>query len=79
MIPALLALLSCPARPVPGVELLARLYDWEPDTIDELLALQPEIEREAARAGQLQYRSQEAVKRCTELRPIPLKHIPFGF
>lgn len=77
--PLILALLSCPARPIPGADLLARLYASGPASVDDLLAVGPEIEAEIEAANSLAYRSEQAVKRCLQLKSVPAPQPPPGF
>lgn len=79
MTPAVAALLACPARPVPGAALLARLHEAGVPTIDEMLELQPEIEEAVSQADRLAYQSEQAVKRCLALKPVSTPQPPTGF
>jgi hypothetical protein len=77
--PAIAALLAIPPRPVPGCDLLARLYAEAPATVDELLEVGYEIEDQIGEAEALARRSEEATRRCLELKPVPAPQIPTGF
>lgn len=79
MTPAVAALLACPARPVPGAALLARLHEAGEPTIDEMLELQPEIERALDESRGLAHRSTKAIERCLKLKPVPQPKAPTGF
>lgn len=78
MNPIIAALLTLPARPIPGAALLARLHETVP-TEEELLEAGPEIERELNRANQLAQRSKKAVDRCLQLKPVSTPKPPHGF
>lgn len=77
--PAIAALLSIPPKPLPGCDLLARLYAEAPANVDDLLAVGPEIEEEIQKANKLAYKSQEATRRCLELKPVSAPQAPLGF
>lgn len=79
MTPAVAALLSCPARPVPGAALLARLYLGSEPGVNELLELQPDIEMALNQANRLAYQSEQVVKRCLALKPVSTPKPPTGF
>lgn len=77
--PAIAALLAIPERPLPGCDLLARLYADGPASVDELLAQSYEIQDQIGEAEALARRSREAVGRCLELSPAPAPQVPTGF
>lgn len=77
--PAIAALLAIPPRPLPGCDLLARLYANGPATVEELLEVGPEIEDQIGEAEATARRSREAVERCSRLKPVPAPKAPLGF
>lgn len=79
MTPAIAALLAIPEKPVPGVDLLHRLYASKPATVDEILAVAPEVEAAIKEADGLRDRTEKAVRRCLELKPSAAPTVPTGF
>lgn len=79
MHPAIVALLTIPEKPLPGCDLLARLYEDGPASVDELLAVNWEIQDQIGEAEALARRSSEATQRCLELKPVPAPKAPLGF
>lgn len=77
--PIITALLLIPPRPLPGVELLAGLYESGPATVDELLEVGPEIEAQINEANSLGYRTSQAVARCLKLQPVSAPRPLAGF
>lgn len=77
--PVILALLAIRPTSFAAADLLVRLYAEAPASIDDILAVQDEIEAAIDEADKLAYRSEKAVKRCLKLRPIPTSRPPTGF
>ena len=79
MHPAIAALLAIAPKPVPGAELLASLYEETPATVDDLLAMQYEIQDQLGEARAVAERSRKAAQRCLRLKPVSTPQPPPGF
>ncbi len=79
MNPAIALLLAIEPRPLAALELLHQLYAAQPATVDEVLAVAPDIEAAINEAEKLAERSRQAVNRCLELKPTSAPQTPSGF
>ena len=48
-------------------------------TVDDLIALQPEIEAAVENLWDLAHRSRRLLERCQQLKPVPSNRVPPGF
>lgn len=79
MSPAIAALLAIAPRPIPGAALLAGLYAEAPAGVEELLEMQYDIQDQLGEARALASRSESAIRRCLELKPVSAPKAPLGF
>lgn len=80
MNPVIERLLRVQPKPIVAIPLIWQLARGElPPTVDDLLALAPEIEAAKDELEKIASRSERIVEKCCELKPIPSPTVPTGF